>query len=41
MIINSNNNDDVFDSSKVNEISGDKKRKLISNSNDSMKLKFQ
>ena len=41
MIINSNNNDDVFDSSKVNEISGNKKRKLISNSNDSMKLKLK
>ena len=39
MIINSTQNSNVFDSSNVNEISGQKKRKLISNSNDPMKLK--
>ena len=39
MIINSTQNSNVFDSSNVNDISGQKKRKLISNSNDSMKLK--
>ena len=38
MIINSTQNSNVFDSSNVNEISVQKKRKLISNSNDSMKL---
>ena len=39
MIINSTQNFNVFDSSNANEISGQKKRKLISNSNDSIKLK--
>ena len=39
MIINQTRNANSFDSSNVNEISGQKKRKLISNSNDPMKLK--
>ena len=39
MIINQTRNANVFDSSNVNEISGQKKRNLISNSNDPIKLK--
>ena len=39
MIINSSQNSNVFDRSNVNEISGQKKRKLIINSNDSMEWK--
>ena len=41
MIINSSQNSKVFDSINVNEISGQNKRKLIINSNDSIKLKLK
>ena len=41
MIINSSQNSNVFDSINVNEISGQNKRKLIINSNDSIKLKLK
>ena len=39
MTISSSQNSNVFDNSNVNEISGQKKRKLVINSNNSMKLK--
>ena len=41
MVITSYQNSNIFDSSNVNEISGQKKRKLIINFNDSIKLKKQ
>jgi len=40
MIINQTRNANSFDSSNVNEISGQKKRKLISNSNEKGKNEF-
>ena len=39
MIVNSSQNSNILDHSNVNENYCQKKRKLISNSNDSMKLK--
>ena len=39
MIINSSQNSNEFDSSNVKDISGQKKRKLIIKSNDSLKRK--
>ena len=39
MIINSSQNYNIFDSSNVKDTSGQKKRKWIINSNDSVKLK--